>query len=167
MNSTTSRFFTFFLLACVCVFVRPGKATAAQSAQTITILPKNQIPTSPGPSDRFAGQVSIGMMTEPTPPALTRVESVTFAAGAHTAWHSHPLGQTLIVTSGWGYMQQWAGPRREIHEGDVIWTPPNVKHWHGAGPDGPMTHISIYVEPQGQVTKWMEKVTDEQYKGGR
>ena len=172
MNLNVARFLSLSLLACLCVSVRTEKATAAQSgaadtSQKITIQHKGEFPSVQGAADRFTGQVRLDTLGAPAPPSLTRVQSITFAPGAHTAWHSHPLGQTLIVTSGSGYVQQWGGPRQEIHEGDVIWTPPNVKHWHGAGPNGPLTHISVYDEPDGQVTKWMEKVTDEQYKGGR
>jgi quercetin dioxygenase-like cupin family protein len=88
---------------------------------------------------------------------------VTFEPGARTAWHSHPLGQTLIVTAGSGRVQRWGGPIEEIHPGDVVWIPPDEKHWHGAAPTTAMTHISIVEQVQGKAPNWMEKVSDEQY----
>ena len=88
---------------------------------------------------------------------------MTFEPGARTAWHTHPLGQTLIVTSGLGRVQVWGGPIQEIRPGDVVWFPPGVKHWHGASPTTAMTHIAIQETLDGKVVEWMEHVTDEQY----
>lgn len=90
---------------------------------------------------------------------------VSFEPGARSAWHSHPHGQTLIVTSGTGYVQHWGGPRREVREGDVIWTPPGVKHWHGASPSSPMTHLALVETLDGKAMDSMEPVTDAQYAG--
>jgi quercetin dioxygenase-like cupin family protein len=91
--------------------------------------------------------------------------SVTFQPGARTAWHTHPLGQTLIVTAGHGYAQRWAGLIEEIHPGDVIWFPPNEIHWHGATPTTALTHLALQEKLNGQTAQWMEQVTDEQYPG--
>jgi quercetin dioxygenase-like cupin family protein len=91
---------------------------------------------------------------------------VTFEPGARSAWHTHPLGQTLVVTSGFGLVQQWGAPVQEIRPGDVVWIPPRVKHWHGAAPTNAMTHTAIQEHLDGKVVEWMEKVSDEQY-GGR
>ena len=97
-------------------------------------------------------------------PARTSGGKVSFAPGARSAWHTHPLGQILIVTDGTGWMQQWGGPVEEIRTGDVIWIPPGVKHWHGATATTSMTHIAIQEQLNGRVVDWMEKVTDEQYR---
>ena len=90
---------------------------------------------------------------------------MTFAPGARTAWHTHPAGQILVVTPGTGRVQQWGGAMQEIHEGDVVWTPPNVKHWHGATPTSAMTHMAIAEQLDGKAATWMEQITDAQYNG--
>ena len=97
-------------------------------------------------------------------PSRTSGGSVTFEPGARSAWHTHPLGQTLIVTAGTGWVQQWGGEKQEIRPGDVVWTPPGVKHWHGATPTTAMTHIAIQETLDGKNVEWMEKVSDEQYR---
>ncbi len=120
-------------------------------------------PSNPGPSDWFSGTVRIDPLLQPNPPARAAGASVTFEPGARTAWHTHPLGQTLIVTAGCGRAQRWDGPIEEIRPGDVVWFPPGEKHWHGAAPTTAMTHIAIQEQLDGKVVEWMEKVTDEQY----
>ena len=167
MKSLLVKSLSVVLMSGACMMVHPVKAASGQAAdagQNITITRSNAIPSAPGAADRFTGSVKMDTLAVPTGPSHARVLSVTFAPGGYTAWHSHPLGQVLVVTQGSGYVQQWGGPVHQIHPGDVIWTPPNVKHWHGAGPNAPMTHISIYDEADGQVTKWMEKLTDEEYR---
>ena len=99
-------------------------------------------------------------------PALVQGASVTFEPGARTAWHTHPLGQTLIVTAGCGWAQRWGGPIEEIRPGDVVWFSPGEKHWHGARPTTAMTHIAIQEKKDGKFVDWMEQVTDEQYRVG-
>ena len=111
-----------------------------------------------GPADWFTGTVRIDPLFEPTAPARVRGASVTFEPGARTAWHTHPLGQTLIVTAGLGRAQREGGPIEEIRPGDVVWIPPNEKHWHGAAPTTAMTHIAIQEALDGKVVEWMEKV---------
>ncbi len=96
-------------------------------------------------------------------PARASGARVTFEPGARTAWHSHPLGQTLIVTAGCGWMQRWGGPVEEIRPGDVVWIPAGEKHWHGAAPTTALTHIAIQEQRDGKAADWMEKVSDEQY----
>src|SRR5207302_6019543 len=96
-------------------------------------------------------------------PSRTSGGKVTFEAGARSAWHTHPLGQILIVTEGTGWMQHWGGPIEEIRKGDVIWIPAGVKHWQGARPNTAMTHIAIQEKINGKAVEWMEQVTDEQY----
>ena len=120
-----------------------------------------------GSADWFTGTVRIDPLFEPAEPARVRGASVTFEPGARTAWHTHPLGQTLIVISGLGWAQRKGGPIEKIRPGDVVWFSPNEKHWHGATPTTAMTHIAIQEALNGEVVEWMEKVTDEEYLSGK
>ena len=120
-------------------------------------------PSGKGPSDYFTGTVRVDPLFKATEPARVVGASVTFEPGARTAWHSHPLGQTLIVTSGFGLVQHWGGSIEEIRPGDVVWFPPGEKHWHGAGPTTAMTHLAIQEALDGKTVDWMEKVSDAQY----
>jgi quercetin dioxygenase-like cupin family protein len=122
-------------------------------------------PSNQGPADWFTGAVRIDSPFKGSNPARVAGAIVTFEPGARTAWHTHPLGQTLIVTAGCGRAQRWGGPIEEIRPGDVIWFPPGEKHWHGATPTTAMTHIAIQENLDGKVVDWMEKVSDEQYQG--
>jgi quercetin dioxygenase-like cupin family protein len=119
-----------------------------------------------GPADWFTGEVSIDPLFEGPEPARVRCASVTFEAGARTAWHTHPLGQTLIVSSGLGWAQRWDGAIEEIRPGDVVWFAPGEKHWHGATPTTAMTHIAIQEALDGKTVEWMEQVTDQDYLSG-
>jgi quercetin dioxygenase-like cupin family protein len=121
-------------------------------------------PSGKGAADYFTGAVRIDPLFELPEPARARAASVTFEPGARTAWHTHPLGQTLIVLSGSGWAQHEGGPVEEIRPGDVIWFPPGEKHWHGATPATAMTHIAIQEALNGKAVEWMEKVSDEQYR---
>lgn len=116
-----------------------------------------------GPADWFTGTVRIDPLFPVNAPARAAGNSVTFEPGARTAWHTHPLGQTLIVTGGCGRAQRWGGPVEEIRPGDVVWFSPGEKHWHGAAPTTAMTHIAIQEALDGKAVAWMEKVSDEQY----
>ena len=116
-----------------------------------------------GPSDWFTGSVRIDALFQAPDPALVAGASVTFESGARTAWHTHPLGQTLVVTSGCGWAQREGGPVEEIRPGDVVWFAPGEKHWHGATPATGMTHIAIQERLEGKAVDWLEHVTDEQY----
>ncbi len=117
-----------------------------------------------GPADWFTGTVRIDpLFLKADDPARATGDSVTFEPGARTAWHAHPLGQTLIVTAGCGRVQREGGPIEEIRPGDVVWFPPGEKHWHGASPTTSMTHIAIQETLEGKSADWMEKVSDEQY----
>jgi quercetin dioxygenase-like cupin family protein len=118
-----------------------------------------------GAADYFTGTVRVDPLFQPPDPARARGSAVTFEPGARTHWHTHPLGQTLIVTAGCGRVQRWGGPIEEIKPGDVVWIPPNEKHWHGAAPGTAMTHIAIQEALAGEVVTWMEKVSDAQYRG--
>jgi quercetin dioxygenase-like cupin family protein len=119
--------------------------------------------SSKGPAEWFTGTVRIEPLFEAPEPARARCASVTFEPGARTAWHTHPLGQTLIVMSGIGLAQREGEPIREIRSDDVVWFPPGEKHWHGATATSAMTHIAIQEALDGKVVEWMEHVTDEQY----
>jgi quercetin dioxygenase-like cupin family protein len=118
-----------------------------------------------GSADYFTGAVRIDSLFQAPEPARVAGASVTFEPGARTAWHTHPLGQTLIVTSGLGWVQRWGGPIEEIRPGDVVWFPPEEKHWHGATPTTAMTHIAIQEALDGKPVDWMEKVSDGQFQG--
>ena len=116
-----------------------------------------------GPADWFTGTVRMDPLFQVNVPGRAAGASVTFEPGARTAWHTHPLGQTLVVTSGCGRVQRLGGPIEEIRPGDVVWFPPGEKHWHGAAPTTAMTHIAIQEQLEGKVVDWREKVSDEQY----
>jgi quercetin dioxygenase-like cupin family protein len=120
-------------------------------------------PSVKGPAEYFTGTVRIDPLFESPDPARTLGASVTFEPGARTAWHTHPLGQILIVTAGCGLAQRWGGPIEGIRPGDVVWFQPGEKHWHGATPTTAMTHIAIVGKLNGKSADWMEKVNDEQY----
>jgi quercetin dioxygenase-like cupin family protein len=120
-------------------------------------------PSAKGPAQYFTGDVRIDPLAETPEPSRLLAASVTFEPGARTAWHTHPLGQTLIVTSGCGWTQCWGEPKVEIRPGDVIWCPPSTKHWHGATAKAAMTHIAIVEKLDGNGVEWMEHVSDEQY----
>jgi quercetin dioxygenase-like cupin family protein len=117
-----------------------------------------------GPAEWFTGSVRIDPLFQAPDPARVAGASVTFEAGARTAWHSHPLGQTLIITAGSGRVQREGGAVEAIHPGDVVWFAPGEKHWHGASPTTAMTHIAIQERLDGKAVDWMEQVSDEQYR---
>ncbi|RWO18281.1 cupin domain-containing protein [Mesorhizobium sp.] len=121
-------------------------------------------PSGPGPADYFTGTVRIDPLFQAPEPARVGGASVTFEPGARTAWHTHPLGQTLIVTAGLGRIQREGAPVEEIRPGDVVWIPPGVKHWHGASATTAMTHLAIQESLDGKPVEWLEKVSDEQYR---
>ena len=123
-------------------------------------------PSAQGAADYFTGTVRIDPLFDVADPARHFGAYVTFEPGARTAWHTHPLGQTLVVTAGCGRAQRWGGPIEEIRPGDVVWFPPGEKHWHGAAPTTAMTHMAIVEKLDGQTADWMEKVSDEHYLGG-
>jgi quercetin dioxygenase-like cupin family protein len=122
-------------------------------------------PSSKGPSDWFTGTVRIDPLFSASAPARVAGARVTFEPGARTAWHRHPLGQTLIIASGLGRVQREGGLIEEVRPGDVVWFPPNEKHWHGATATTAMTHLAIQEALDGKVVEWLEKVSDEQYGG--
>jgi 4-carboxymuconolactone decarboxylase len=138
-------------------------ANSDGSSQSIRIARSGSQPSSQGPAEHFIGSVRVNPLFQAADPARASGAYVTFAPGARTAWHTHPLGQTLIVTAGMGRVQQWGGPVEEIRPGDVVLIPPGVKHWHGAAPSASLTHIAIQEQLNGKTVDWLEQVSDEQY----
>jgi quercetin dioxygenase-like cupin family protein len=137
---------------------------ASRGGRTMEIKRNGSQPSSRGPAEYFTGSVRVDPLFQAPDPARVAGASVTFEPGARTAWHTHPLGQTLIVTSGLGWVQHWGGPVEEIRPGDVVWFPPGEKHWHGATPTTAMTHIAIQERLDGKAVDWIEHVSDEQYR---
>ena len=138
-------------------------AMSGQDARLVVTRAESQA-SRPGPAENFTGTVRVEQAFQAAAPGRVWGAKVTFEAGARTAWHSHPLGQTLIVTSGVGRVQRWGDPIDEIRPGDVVWFPPGEKHWHGATATTAMTHIAIQEKLNGSPVTWMEKVSDEQYR---
>jgi quercetin dioxygenase-like cupin family protein len=144
----------------------PARATLAvqvEKGPRMEIKRSGSQPSAQGPAEHFTGRVRIDPLFQSPAPARGFGASVTFEPGARTAWHTHPLGQTLIVTAGFGFVQSWGGPIEAIRPGDVVWCPPGEKHWHGASPTTAMTHIALVEQLDGKAVEWMEKVSDEEY----
>ena len=137
-------------------------AALAQSDRVVVQRAGAQKPAA-GPAQNFTGKVEVTGRFQGTAPARIGGGTVSFEAGARTAWHTHPLGQTLIVTQGVGRVQHWGGEIQEIRPGDIVWIPPGVKHWHGAAPASGMTHIAISESLDGKTVDWLEHVSDQQY----
>jgi len=161
-----------FVLLLASVPARADQATATappsasvQDSQAIRITRRGTQASRQGSAQYFTGSVHIDPLFEPIAPSRTSAGSVTFEPGARSAWHTQPLGQTLIVTAGSGRVQRWGDPIEEIRQGDVVWIPPGQKHWHGASPTSALTHIAIQEYAGGKNVEWMEKVSDEQYQG--
>ena len=143
---------------------RPSSDLAEKSSSdTIAITRNGSQASIKGPDEWFTGPVRVDMLFQPQAPARTSVAHVTFEPGSRTVWHTHPLGQTLLVTSGKGWVQEWGREKREIHSGDVVWFPPGVKHWHGASDTTALSHIAIQEVLDGKNVEWFKKVSDEQY----
>jgi len=139
------------------------RSSSPGGTQDMHITRSGTQPSQKGPAEWFTGAVRVDPLFPASDPSRTSGALVRFEPGARSAWHTHPLGQVLIVTSGVGRVQRWGGPVEEIRAGDVVWTPPGVKHWHGASPTTAMSHIAIQEQLEGRTVEWMEKVTDEQY----
>ena len=140
----------------------PGVAQAPGS-QSIRIMRSGSQPSRQGPAENFTGSVRVDPLFQAPPPARASGSLVTFEPGARTAWHTHPLGQVLIVTAGVGRVQRWGDAIEEIRQGDVVWIPPGQKHWHGAAPGSSMAHIALSESLDGNSVKWTEKVSEAQY----
>jgi len=139
-------------------------AASAQTAPDMTITRAGSQASAKGPPSNFTGSVRVDpLFPAHLPASAASGASVTFEPGARSAWHSHPKGQVLVVTAGVGRVQRWGGPVQEMRPGDVVWTPPGIKHWHGAAPATGVTHIAIQEAVDGRNVEWMEKVSDERY----
>lgn len=156
MNPLIAPFVALSLLA--------GEA-CAQASNEIRVTHVGAQPSIKGAVENFTGTVRVDGLFKGDPPARIGGGTVTFEPGARTAWHTHPLGQTLIVTAGVGYVQQEGAPRQDIRPGDIVWIPPQTRHWHGATADNGMTHIAIAEAEDGKTVAWAEKVSDAQYEG--
>lgn len=146
-----------------CMLAPVAQSQTAIKPEMIRVIRRSSQPPQPAPAENFTGSVQIDSPFQANAPARTYGARVTFEAGARTAWHTHVLGQILIVTAGTGRVQRWGDPVEEIRQGDIVWIPPGQKHWHGAAPNTAMTHIGIVEQLDGKSTDWMEKVTDAQY----
>lgn len=154
-------FFATWIALCILAAGAQSQPSPEQGALRITR--SGTQPPRPAPADHFTGSARVDTPFQASAPARVSGARVTFEAGARTAWHTHPLGQTLIVTAGTGRVQRWGDPVEEIRQGDVVWIPPGQKHWHGAAPNSSMTHIAITEQIDGKTVEWMEKVSDAEY----
>lgn len=134
------------------------------AAPTMTVTRAGSQAATNGPATNFTGAVRVDPLFAANPALPVSSAYVTFEAGARSAWHTHPLGQMLVVTAGAGRVQSWGGPVFDVKPGDVVWTPAGVKHWHGAAANTPMTHMAIQQSAAGKAVTWLEQVSDEQYK---
>jgi quercetin dioxygenase-like cupin family protein len=146
-----------------CAHAAPSRSAPANSAEHMEIHRAETLPSTPGPAQRFTGAVSITQLFGPTERTRSSGGRVTFQPGARSAWHTHPAGQTLIITSGTGWVEEWGGRRQQVQAGDVVWTPAGVKHWHGATATASMTHLAIQEQVDGSAVTWLEQVSDDQY----
>ncbi len=163
MKQLTVPVMTFSLLALGFAQVGNTQGSSGDRAQTVEITRNGSQPPTEGSADYFTGSVRINPLFPVHEPSRASGANVTFESGTRTAWHTHPLGQTLIVTAGVGWVQQWGGQIQDIRPGDGVWIPPGVKHWHGATATTTMTHIAIQESLDGNPVDWMEQVSDEQY----
>jgi 4-carboxymuconolactone decarboxylase len=146
-----------------CMLASGAQSQTSKDPGAIRIMRSGSQASRQGPAENFTGSVRVDPLFQATAPARASGALVTFAPGARTAWHTHPLGQILIVTAGTGRVQRWGDPVEEIHQGDVVWIPPGQKHWHGAAPNSSMAHIAVVEQLDGKSVEWMEKVSDAQY----
>ena len=140
-----------------------GLSCAAELAVSQSVTVAGTVPSATGLVEYFTGRVRVDMLSSANASINASSAYVTFEPGARSAWHTHPQGQYLIITAGAGLTQEWGKPVQQLRPGDVVWCPPNVKHWHGAAPKTAMTHIAITGVLDGKSVQWLEKVTDEQY----
>jgi quercetin dioxygenase-like cupin family protein len=159
MNPLAAKILPMVLSIALC-----ASAADAKADPMITVMPAGSQPSTAGAAGNFTGSVRVDQRFQATAPARVGGGVVTFEPGARSAWHTHPLGQTLIVTAGVGRVQQWGGPVQDIRPGDVVWIPPGIKHWHGATPTHGMSHIAIAEALDGKSVEWMEQVADDQYR---
>jgi len=163
MTALTITIMSLLLFASVVSNAQTGEAQTPASSP-IRISRNDSLESKKASAEYFTGAVRVQELFPADDPSRTSGGIVTFEPGARSAWHTHPLGQVLIVTDGTGWVQQWGGPIQEIRKGDVVRIPAGVKHWHGATPTTAMTHIAIQEQLNGKAVEWMEKVSDEQYR---
>jgi 4-carboxymuconolactone decarboxylase len=163
MKKSVSTLASVVILVAAPVPGQQASKPATQDDGALVITRRGAQIARQGEAANFTGSVRVEQAFQAKEPARASGAVVTFEPGARTAWHSHPLGQTLIVTSGVGRVQRWGDPVEEIRPGDIVWTPPGQKHWHGASPTERMAHIAIGERLDGKSVEWMEKVTDDQY----
>lgn len=154
-------------LAMTVLSLSVAAAASAQGEPALKITRNGSQASAPGPAENFTGSVRVDMRFNAEAPARVGGGLVTFEPGARTAWHTHPLGQTLIVTQGLGLVQVWGGPVQEIRPGDVVWIPPAAKHWHGAASTTGMAHYAIAEQLDGRAVDWLERVGEQQYRSPR
>ena len=147
----------------LCMLSSVAQGQTSEDRGAIKIMQSGSQLSRQGPAENFTGSVRVDPLFQPNGPARASGALVTFEPGARTAWHTHPLGQILIVTAGTGRVQRWSDPVDEIRKGDVVWIPPGQKHWHGAAPNSSVAHIAIVEQLNGKTVDWMEKVSDAQY----
>ena len=147
----------------LCMLALDANSRTSKDQGAIRIMRSGSQPSRQGPAENFTGSVRVDPLFQANAPARASGALVTFEPSARTAWHTHPLGQILIVTAGTGRVQRWGDPIEEIRKGDVVWIPPGQKHWHGARPNSSMAHIAIVEQLDGKSVEWMEKVSDAQY----
>jgi 4-carboxymuconolactone decarboxylase len=165
MNLWAAAVLTISLLTAGSAFAQAGGPSGSDPApQRIKVMRKGERSPTPAPAEHFTGSASVDRFLIESGSSHTSGASVAFEPGSRTAWHSHPLGQTLIVTAGAGWVQQWGGQIQEIRQGDIVWIPPGIKHWHGATASTSMTHIGIQESLGGKAVEWMEQVSDQQYR---
>lgn len=145
------------------LFFAAASEVHAENKEPLTVTPNGSQPSAKGPADYFTGAVRVDAPFKGSEPARVSGATVTFEPGARTAWHTHPLGQTLVVTAGSGLVQESGKPIQVIKAGDTVWIPPGVKHWHGASPATGMTHVAIAEALNGKVVDWMEQVSAQEY----
>jgi quercetin dioxygenase-like cupin family protein len=143
--------------------MEPTETTKTQTARVMKISKPTELPATKGSADFFTGDVTVAPVAQGEDPSTMGTGYVCFQCKARSAWHTHPKGQLLVVTDGEGLIQEWGKPIQRIRKGDVIWTPPGVKHWHGATPEKTMCHLSITESINGKNVDWMEKVSDDEY----
>jgi len=165
MNLWAAGVLTFSLLTSGSAFAQAGGPSGSDpGSQRIKVTRKGERSPTQAPAEHFTGSASVDRFLIESGSSHASGASVAFEPGGRTAWHSHPLGQTLIVTAGAGWVQQWGGQIQEIRQGDVVWIPPGIKHWHGATASTSMTHIGIQESLDGKAVEWMEQVSDQQYR---
>ena len=160
MRSAVSTSVVAAIVAVACSPSAPARPPAAAGAGRLEVVRSGSQPEVVGSAENFSGRVAVTPLFQANEHRRAAGAYVRFEPGAHSAWHTHPAGQTLVVTDGVGWVQEWGGAKQEIRPGDVVWTPPGVKHWHGATATSAMTHLAVQEHVDGKTVVWMEKVEE-------